>query len=310
MALGFVIGGVVGVAVAFLRDISDQRLRSIEQVEEITGIPVVALMPSLPWHRLARPENYVLGRGRRNSQFNEALRATWAAVQLARTPEEEPPPRSGFIADRFQRQGRRPVSAGKVVLVTSAVPNEGKTAFCLSMARSLAADGHKVLLIDADLRRPGVARCFGGSTVGRMTELLEGKIELEVAVQIDQRSGAHYLAAASDNAHPQDVLNSIQMGMVLDKARGSYDIVLIDTPPILVAADAALVAEFSDHCLFFIRWGTTSRDLVMSALRRLSLYNVKVSGIVLSHVNQRKHKQFAAGEGYYRSYGRVLGYSR
>jgi len=305
LALGLVIGAVVGVAIAFLRDISDQRLRSIGQVEEITGIPVVALMPSLPWHQLARPENYVLRRGRRNSQFNEALRTTWAAVQLARAPAEEPPAGSGFIVDRFQRHGRRPVSVGKVVLVTSAVPNEGKTAFCLSMARYLAADGHKVLLIDADLRRPGVARCFGGSTAGRMTELLEGKIELEGAVQIDQRSGAHYLAAASDDAHPQDVLSSIQMGMVLDKARGSYDFVLIDTPPILVAADAALVAEFSDHCLFFIRWGTTSRDLVMSALRRLSLYNVKVGGIVLSHVNLRKHKQFAAGEGYYHSYGRA-----
>ena len=303
LALGLVIGGVVGVAVAFLRDISDQRLRSIGQVEEITGIPVVALMPSLPWH-LARPENYVLRRGRRNSQFNEALRSTWAAVQLARTPTEEPPG-SGFVVDGSQRHGRRSISAGKVVLVTSAVPNEGKTAFCLSMARSLAADGHKVLLIDADLRRPGVAKCFGGSTVGRMTEMLEGKIELGGAVQIDQRSGAHYLAAASDNAHPQDVLNSIQMGMVLDKARGSYDIVLIDTPPILVAADAALLAEFSDCCLFFIRWGTTSRDLVMSAFRRLTLYNVKVGGIVLSHVNLRKHAQFAAGEGYYRSYGRV-----
>jgi capsular exopolysaccharide synthesis family protein len=308
LALGLVIGGVVGVAVAFLQDISDQRLRSIGQVEEITGIPVVALMPSLPWH-LARPENYVLGRGRRNSQFNEALRSTWAAVQLARTPTEEPPG-SGFVVDGSQRHGRRSISAGKVVLVTSAVPNEGKTAFCLSMARSLAADGHKVLLIDADLRRPGVAKCFGGSIAGRMTELLEGKIELGGAVQIDQRSGAHYLAAASDNAHPQDVLNSIQMAMVLDKARGSYDIVLIDTPPILVAADAALLAEFSDRCLFFIRWGTTSRDLVMSAFRRLTLYNVKVGGIVLSHVNLRKHAQFAAGEGYYRSYGQVPGYSR
>jgi hypothetical protein len=102
-------------------------LRSIGQVEEITGIPVVALMPSLPWH-LARPENYVLGRGRRNSQFNEALRSTWAAVQLARTPTEEPPS-SGLVVDGSQRHGRRSISAGKVVLVTSAVPNEGKTAF-------------------------------------------------------------------------------------------------------------------------------------------------------------------------------------
>jgi capsular exopolysaccharide synthesis family protein len=311
LLLGLVIGGIAGVSIAFLRDISDQHMRSIGQVEEVTGIPVVALMPSLPWHRLARPENYVLRPGRRSSKFNEALRSAWAAVLLARPPVEVSQG-SDALALGFQMYGstRQPGLGGKVILVTSSVPNEGKTAFCLSMARSLAADGHKVLLIDADLRRPGVARCFGGSSTGRMMELLEGKIRLEDAIQIDQRSGAHYLAAGSNDVHPQDVLNSRQTNIVLDEARRSYDIVLIDTPPILVAADAALIAGLSDCCLFFIRWGTTSREQVVSALRRLALYNVKVSGTILSHVNLRRHAQFAAGEGYYRSYGRLPSFSR
>jgi capsular exopolysaccharide synthesis family protein len=193
-----------------------------------------------------------------------------------------------------------------VVLVTSAVPNEGKTAVCLSMTRSLSADGHKVLLIDGDLRRPGVGKSFGSSHGGgRMIELLEGRIELQDAVQLDGKSGAHYLSAPHDGGHPQDILNSIRTEIVLDRARRVYDIILIDTPPILVAADAAIVAKFCDRCVFFVRWGATSRERVVNALRRLVLYNVKVTGIVLSHVNVRRHAQYATGEGYYRPYGRL-----
>src|SRR5262249_41549873 len=77
--------------------------------------------------------------------------------------------------------------------------------------------------------------------------------------------------------------------------------------PILVAADAAIISQFVDHCLFFIRWGSTTRSYVANALRRLSLYNVTLSGVVLSHVNVRQHANYAAGEGYYRPYGASAG---
>lgn len=305
LALGLIVGGMAGVAIALLRDTYDQRMRSLRQVEEITGTPVVALMPSLPWYRLARPENYVLLPGRRSAHFNEALRSAWAAVLLTRGASERPRT-AGLIADRSRLLASRRRPAGKVILVTSSVPNEGKTSFCLSMARSLAAGGHKVLLIDADLRRPGVAKALGGSRHdGRITELLEGKIALGDAVRVDERSGAHYLAGLADHAHPQDILSSVGTRAVLDTARSSYEIVLIDTPPTMVAADAALLAKYADRCFFFIRWNKTTRDVVTSALRRLALYDVKVNGIILSHVNLRKHAQYEPGEGYYRSYGRA-----
>jgi capsular exopolysaccharide synthesis family protein len=304
LALGLVMGGVVGISVAFLLELFDRRLRSIGQVEEMTGLPVIALMPSVPWRQLARPETIVLRRRGRLSPFNEALRSTWAAVQVAGVAREDPLPEP--TGSQPSLTYGWPPSAhfgARIVLVTSSVPNEGKTAFCVSLARSLAVDGHKVLLIDADLRRPGVARCLGGSSKGRMVDLVEGKIGLDEAVQIDRRSGAHYLTAGRSKLHPQDLLNALETNMVLEAARRSYEIILIDTPPILIAADAALVARNCDCCLFFIRWGTTTREQVQSALRRLALYKVKVSGTVLSHVNLRRHSQYAAGEGYHRSYG-------
>jgi capsular exopolysaccharide synthesis family protein len=278
LALGAIFGTVAGATLAFCRELFDQRLRSISQVEEVTGLPVLALLPSLPRSRFARPEDYILRRP--GSLFNEALRTTKAAIALSHEH-----------------------GLGKIILVTSAIPGEGKTAFCLSLARSLAADDHKVLLIDADLRRPSVARALGGTNDGRLYELLSGEIDFLDAVQVDEKSGAHYIAARYGTHRPQDLLDSDRMRLLIAEARATYDIAIVDSPPILVGADAAIAAKFADHCLFFIRWGGTARDYVINALRRLALYKVNVSGIVLSHVNMRRHARYAAGEGYYQSYG-------
>jgi polysaccharide biosynthesis transport protein len=278
LALGAMFGGFAGAALAFCRELFDQRLRSIGQVEEMTGLPVLALLPSLPHPRLTRPEDYVLRRP--GSLFNEALRTARAAIALSHD-----------------------VGLGKVILVTSAIPGEGKTAFCLSLARSLAADNHKVLLIDADLRRPGIGRALGGANDGHLFELLSGEIDFPEAVQVDGKSGAHYISPREATHNPQDMLDSDPMRRLIAEARAAYEIVIVDSPPILVGTDAAIVAKLADHCLFFIRWGGTARDYVVNALRLLALYKVTVSGIVLSHVNMRRHARYASGEGYYHSYG-------
>lgn len=278
--LGTLLGGIAGVALALFRELFERRLHSIEEVEEMTGLRVLALVPYLRYSRLFKPENYVLRRPR--SLFSESLRTARAAITLSHGGGES-----------------------KVVLVTSSIPGEGKTAFCLSLARSLAADHHKVLLIDSDLRRPSVAKALGARSGNHLAELVAGTADLHQVVQVDPKSGAHYIIAVDDGSHPQDLLNSDRMGMLIEGARLEYDIVIIDAPPILMVADAAIVARWADHCLFLLRWGSTARDHVTHALRRLELYKVAVAGIVMSHVNTRRHAQYAAGEGYYGSDARL-----
>ena len=293
LLFGAMFGALAGVMIAYLREIFDHRLHTVEEVEELTGLRVLALMPSLPYARLFKPENHVLRRP--GSLFNEALRTTHAAIALSRRGRVSS--RAGAV-----RRRPRPGENSKVILVTSSIPGEGKTTFCLSMARVLAVDGHRVLLIDTDLRRPGVAKAFGSPKERSLADILSGTKQLLEAVRVDQKSGAHYIGASNDVSNPHDLLTSDRMALLIEEARKEYDVIVIDSPPILMVADAALIAGLADHCLFFVRWGSTARDHVAHALRRLELYKVKVAGIVLSHVNTRRHATFAAGEGYYRSY--------
>jgi len=283
--LGTIFGGVTGVALALLRELFEQRLHSIEEVEQMTGLRVLALVPSIRWPRLFKPESYVLRRP--SSLFNEALRTARAAITLS--------------------QGG---GGGKVILVTSSIPAEGKTAFCLSLTRLLATEDHKVLLIDSDLRRPAISKALGSTSKYDLADFLVGKAGLQEVVEVDCKSGAHYISAYEGNLHAQDLLSSDNMWMLIEEGRSQYDVVIIDAPPILVAADAAIVARWADHCLFFIRWGSTAREYVAHALRKLELYQVAVTGIVMSHVDVRRHAHYALGEGYYSSHPPAKGFMR
>jgi capsular exopolysaccharide synthesis family protein len=277
LVMGALFGGLAGVAIALFREMLENRLHSIRDVEELTGLRVLGLVPSLPYARLFRPEKYVLRRPQ--SLFNEAIRTTRAAVALS---------------------GRS--DGSKTLLVMSSIPGEGKTTYCLSLTRSLAADHYKVLLIDADLRRPGVGRALGDGGRATLSDYLAGRTEWRESLQVDHHSGAHYIVAGDNAANPQGLLGSERMATLLDQARLEYDAIIIDAPPILVVADAALIARWVDHCLLFVRWGSTAREYVEHALRKLDLYKVVVSGVVLNRVNIRRHANFAIGEGYYRSY--------
>jgi succinoglycan biosynthesis transport protein ExoP len=277
LMMGALFGGLAGIVTALIREMLDNRLHSIRDVEELTGLRVVGLVPSLPYASLFRPEKYVLRRPQ--SLFNEALRTTRAAIALL---------------------GQN--SGSKTLLVMSSIPGEGKTTYCLSLTRSLAADNYKVLLIDADLRRPGVGKALGDAGCAALRDYLSGRAEWRETLQVDRLSGAHYIVAGDNERNPQGLLSSARMAMLLEQARLEYDAIIIDAPPILMVADAALVARWADHCLFFIRWGSTAREYVEHALRKLDLYKVVVSGVVLNRVNIRRHANFAVGEGYYRSY--------
>lgn len=271
---GALFGGLLGLLLAYLIEYFDHGFRSAAQIEEMTGLPVIGLVPSLEGISARSVEDYVVDKPL--SAYSEALRTVRTAIHFSNV--DNPP---------------------KTVMVTSAMPKEGKTSFCLSMGRSLAKAGNKVLLIDADLRRPRMADVIGLSKKnGGLAALLAGDKKLKDVLRPDPVvRGLDYIPAVGKTPNAQDLLGSQQMQKILHDVATHYDLVIVDTPPILAVSDAAMAARVVDTTLFIVRWASTPRETSVEAVKRLRTFGCKIAGVVVTQINVSEHAKY--GEGYY-----------
>jgi polysaccharide biosynthesis transport protein len=184
----------------------------------------------------------------------------------------DPHSRFGTALARIHTALRAPQSPDRkqVILVTSAQPGDGKTSFCTGLARSLAKSRIRVLVIDADPYRPQVATVFGASMIPVRDPVAGRHVPLGDIVQADTKSAAHFLPAPSEDDH---LLHSGGFATLLEEARQAYDVVIIDTPPVMTRADAAVIGRFADTCLLLARWGRT--------VGFLQLCRVRLDGLVI-----------------------------
>ncbi len=274
LVVGAILGAVAGVVAAYLVEFLDRGFRTAPQLEEGTGLPVIGQVPSLKTVSDRPPEDYVVDKPL--SAYSESLRTVRTAIHFSNV--DNPP---------------------KTVMVTSSGPGEGKTTFCLSLARSLAAGGNKVLLIDADLRRPRVARLLSISANGKdLSAILTGAAKTENVLRKDPLvSGLDIIPAFGRAPNAQDLLGSKQMKKLIQEMSSKYDLVIVDTPPILAVSDAAMVARAVDTSLFIVKWADTARDTVVQALKQLKTLDCRIAGSVLNQVNLAELASY--GEGYY-----------
>jgi succinoglycan biosynthesis transport protein ExoP len=259
LLIGTVGGLAVGGAFAFARENFDRRIRQASRVETMTGIPVFGFLPKLSRWRRLEPQDY---------------------------PLNDPQSRFGTALVRIRTALRAPQSSdGKqVILVTSAQPGDGKTSFCVGLARSLAKSRMRVLVIDADPYRSQLATAFGASPCPAYGPIVENRVRLGDIVQVDAKSGAHFIPAPKAD-DLQLLLHSGGFSTLLEEARQAYDIIIIDTPPVMTSADAALIGRFADTCLLLVRWGRTSWDEMTAAVGFLRLCRVELDGIVMVGVD-------------------------
>ncbi len=271
---GAFLGGILGIIFSYLVEFFDRGFRTAPQLEESTGLPVIGQVPSLKTISNRLPEDYVVDKPL--SAYSEALRTVRTAIHFSNV--DHPP---------------------KTVMVTSSGPGEGKTTFCLSMARSLAVAGNKILLIDADLRRPRIARLLEIAANGKdLSSLLTGAHVLKDVIRHDSLvAGLDIIPAFGRAPNAQDLLGSQQMKRFMVDIAPQYDLVIVDTPPILAVSDAAMVARSVDTSLFVVKWADTSRDAVVHALKQLKTFDCRVAGAVLNQVNLNEIAAY--GDGYY-----------
>jgi succinoglycan biosynthesis transport protein ExoP len=249
------LGGGIGAAV-FVDRILDRGFRRMDLLEQATGLHALASIPLVKDGDLIRT---VLEKP--NSSFAEALRNLHTGIKLS-SVDEEP----------------------RVILMVSAVPGEGKTAVSTSLAAMLAKSGHRVLLVDSDLRRGRTHERLGlAPEPGLVTLLLEHRPIGEV-VQRHAASGLDVIVGGGAVRSPQDLLGSKSMREFLERAREAYDYVIVDTPPSSIVSEARLLAGAGDRVVMITHWNRTPRSIVVAAVRQLNEAGAHFAGAVLSQV--------------------------
>ncbi|CAH2598692.1 Polysaccharide biosynthesis tyrosine autokinase [Rhodovastum atsumiense] len=184
----------------------------------------------------------------------------------------------------------------RVVMITSALPQEGKTVLATSLARNAAQAGWRVCVIDCDLRNPSVAAAFGIDPEPGLAQVL-GTNSLSDGNPVVRRmtKGLDVIPTGVPEHDPQELLTSRRLAGILDMARTRYDLVIVDAPPVLAAADAQLLARIVDATLFVVRWERTPRAAARDALRLLRGADIRLLGTVLTQVHLSRFTRLSTG---------------
>jgi capsular exopolysaccharide synthesis family protein len=195
-------------------------------------------------------------------------------------------------------------TTGRLLVVTSATPAEGKTTTLAHLATALAHNGAKVLAVDADLRRPTLHQHFGLQKTPGLSDLIVGKAQASQAIQSTRVSGLQLLACGYLPPNPAELLGSPMMKQILDALRAHYDWVLIDSPPLLAMADTPVLCSLVEGVVLVLAAEVATKPAVMRAIDQVRGVGGKVTGVVLNRVNLERNSYYYGqyyGE-YYRSY--------
>lgn len=181
----------------------------------------------------------------------------------------------------------------QVIMVTSSKPNEGKSTTSANVAVAFAQSDKRVLLIDGDLRKPSQHHIFGKSNRVGLTNVLFKQKSLDEVIQSTDTDNLFIIHAGPTPPNPSELLSSMQMASLLSKARGMYDVIIIDTPPILSVTDAQIVATLSDGVVLVVDSGKVKKEVALKAKASLEHVNAKLIGVVLNNINRNDSDSYA-----------------
>ena len=271
LGLGLVLGLIVGVGLAVLRERLDTSVSSAEDVANVTTTPILGHINSDPVAVKQAPGEALVA----NTPWAEAFRVLRTNMQYIEVDHDQ-----------------------QVFVVTSSLPSEGKSTTAVNLAITLALANRRVALVECDLRRPLIASRLGLDDAVGTTSVLIGKVALRDALQSYDDTGLEVLACGPIPPNPSELLQSHAMEKLLGDLRENYDVVILDAPPLLPVTDAALLAAQADGAIIVVRHGKTTRDQLAHAIERVEAVDAKAVGIVVNLAPAKRGAAYGYGYGY------------
>ncbi len=268
-------GLMLGVAAAFLFEFLDNTVKSIDEISDRFGIPILGVLPEAEEEHRDKLDHLVVSDPR--AGFSEAIRTTRVSIQLSTAAEE----------------------GTRTLLVTSTAEGDGKSTIAVNMAQAFAAAGDKVLIIDGDLRRPGLHRVFpaSGTRTGGLSELLIGSISLEDVVRNTTQKNLFFISAGLLPPNPAELLASKRMRQYLEKLNSVFDRIIIDGPPSVGFADVLVLSSLVNGVILVTILGKTHRQALRLFQRSLSNINSRLLGTIVNRLDL-----YSRYGGYYSKY--------
>lgn len=266
LAVATMLSALLAIAAALMLEALRRNFETAEEVEKITGYRCLGMLP-----RTQKPLA-LLDSQQRLQLLNPYSRLNQAIQNIRSTLY-------------IENESRHP----KTLLVTSALPREGKTTFAAWYASFCASMGQKVILIDSDFERPKIHQVLGVQNDVGLANIFADDIDLKSVIRTDTKSGISFITAGSADKRGSQLIDSTKMQEILDTLSWDYDLIVIDSAPVLALTDAHIIAKLVDSTVFVLQWCRTRHDMANAAARRLKSIDVtSIGGFVLSQVSPRR----------------------
>ena len=284
LGLGLLLGLLLGVGLAVARELMDTRVSSADDVAQVTDAPILGHINN-DKAAVRKPPSRAL---KESTPWAEAFRVLRTNMQYVEVDHDR-----------------------RVFVVSSSLPQEGKSTTALNLAVTLSTAGQRVVLVECDLRRPLIARRLGLDEAVGTTSVLIGRVPLSDALQTYPDTDLQVLSCGPRPPNPSELLQSHAMRLMLKELRDQFDVVILDAPPLLPVTDAALLSAQSDGMIAVVRHNSTTRDQLRHALERVEAVDAKCVGVVINLAPAKKsNKSYGYGYGYTYRYTTTRAHSR
>jgi len=284
--IGTLVGGFLSIGLILLRQMINRGIEDPAQIEEL-GLPVYASIPTSV------------------TQKNDSVRGSFKGDGKVHLLAVNDPADLAIEAVRSLRTSlhfARLEAKNNVVLISGSSPNAGKTFVSSNLAAVIAQAGQKVLIIDADMRKGTLHKALGVTQTPGLSDVLVGNLSVEEATRtLNGLPGLHFIPRGEVPPNPSELLMHENFTNLIKKVEGQYDIIIIDTPPILAVTDAAVIAHHAGTCLLVARFGLNQQRELTLAKKRFEQNNVRLKGAIFNAVERRAVGYYSYGYYEYKS---------